>query len=283
MDKHAFKKSLESQIDDIFRRIDRRDLKRTRNIRLIPGREDRIGGKRAYGEWCHVAGIFQTLMYQLLENKTGNRILDVGCGNGLLGIPAEPFVGGNGEYMGIDVNQEYINFCKSHYDFPNYTFIHHNVKNPVYADGQPDQREKWPVESGSLDLVTALSVWTHLREEDALFYMKEVARVLKPGKKAMITFFYLNPEYYHSLDKRNDAPGQYHMTNQDQWVFDKNAYGSQHWFCVYDVPEKAMGVDEQGMKMLAKEANLDISTVYNGNWKEIPGIFFQDVIVFQKK
>lgn len=271
-----------SQIDELFLRYDRNDIKRTRNIRLVPFLKDRIGGKRSYGEWCHVIGIFQTLFYQNLNKKTSNRILDVGCGKGLLGISAEPFVGNNGEYIGIDVNKNFIDFCRTHYNFVNYRFIHHNVKNIVYAGDQPDSRKKWPLESNSLDLVAALSVWTHLNEEDAFFYLEEVARVLKPGKKAIITFFYLNKQYYKSLKIRKNEPGRYNMTNQNKWIFENKAYNCQNWFYLKDIPEKAIAIDEQGMMNLTEYSNLKIKKVYNGNWKESPGIFFQDLIIFQK-
>ncbi len=276
------KRSPDSQLDEEFLQYDRKNIRRTRNIRLVPGKANRSGGKSASGEWCHVVGIFQTLMYQMLDNKSGNRILDVGCGTGILGISAEPFVGNNGKYVGIDVNKTFIDFCKKHYKLDNHRFIHHNVRNCFYAVDQPERREKWPFESDSFDLVTALSVWTHLREEEALFYFKEIERVLKPGKKAIVTFFYLNREYYESLEIRQNEIGRYHMTNQQQWVFEKKAYDSQHWFHLWDIPEKAIAVDKQGMQMLVEHSNLELSNIYNGNWKEIPGIYFQDVLIFQK-
>jgi ribosomal protein L11 methylase PrmA len=79
-------------IDKIFRNTDQKHILRTKNIRLIPALKSRRGGKLAYGEWAHVIGIFQTIIYQTLEKKTGNNILDIGCGTGLLGISAEPLV-----------------------------------------------------------------------------------------------------------------------------------------------------------------------------------------------
>lgn len=273
----------DAQIDALFLRKDKERIKRTRNIMRVPDRKHRTGGKRAYGEWCHVIGIFQTLLYQTLENKTGGHILDVGCGTGLMGIAAEPFVRDNGLYTGLDVNKEFIDFCKNHYTPDYYRFIHHNMKNAFYAGHQPETRERWPLESDSFDLVTALSVWTHFKEEDALFYLKEVERVLKPGKKAIVTFFYLNKEYDEYLRTRKDEPSRYNTFNQEKWTFDKKAYDSEHWFHMYDVPEQAIAVDEQGMKMLADHSNLEITAVYNGNWKEIPGLYFQDIVIFLKK
>lgn len=282
LEANSQKKAFESQIDSLFLQVDKQNIKRTKNIRLVPEKQKRTGGKISYGEWCHVIGIFQTMMHEMLDDKTGNRILDVGCGTGLLGIAAEPFVGGKGEYVGLDVNKDYIDICKNQYNLENYTFIHHEVKNSFYAGEQPDVKKRWPLESNSFDLVTALSVWTHLDKEDALFYLEETARVLKPKKKAIITFFYLNREYYDSLKIRKGETGRYHMTDQNRWIFDKKVPNSEHWFSPYDIPEKAAGIDEQGMEELAKRSKLKRLKIYNGNWKEIPGIYFQDIVIFQK-
>src|ERR1700754_3485193 len=113
-----------TRLDKSFLHTDKEQIRRTKNIRLIPDFKNRRGGKLAYGEWAHVIGIFQTLMYQTLEKKTGNNILDIGCGTGLLGISAEPFVYGSGTYTGIDVMADDINFCRSHFHADNYQFIH---------------------------------------------------------------------------------------------------------------------------------------------------------------
>src|SRR6202012_263772 len=97
------KNKLFTWLDKMFLSIDKSHLRRTKNIRLIPDYKNRRGGKLAYGEWAHVIGIFQTIIYQTLEKKTGNHILDIGCGTGLLGISAEPFTYDGGTYTGIDV------------------------------------------------------------------------------------------------------------------------------------------------------------------------------------
>src|SRR6202012_969565 len=100
---HAMKKKLFPWIDKLFREVDKEHVRRTKNLRLIPDFKNRRGGKLAYGEWAHVIGIFQTIIYQTLGKKTANNILDIGCGTGLLGISAEPFTYDGGTYTGIDV------------------------------------------------------------------------------------------------------------------------------------------------------------------------------------
>jgi SAM-dependent methyltransferase len=251
---------------------------------LIPGFKNRRGGKISYAEWAHVIGIFQTLIYQNLGNKTGNKILDIGCGTGLLGISSEPFMSDGGTYTGIDVIKFDINFCINHFKSKNYNFIHLDVANPTYAKSQSKILAPWPIKDESHDLVLALSVWTHLSEKDAFFYFKEIHRVLKKRGKAIITFFYLDEHYQDSLSKRSNNIGRFHSTNQNKWIFDHNAYESKNWYSPgwVKIPEDTIGVTNEGLDALQKHSGLKLIQCYPGNWKEIPGVFFQDVLIFEK-
>lgn len=271
-------------LDSLYVPIDQTQIRRTRNIRLIPTGRNRRGGKHAYSEWAHVIGIFQTLMFLNLHKKEGNMILDVGCGTGLLGIAAEPFLGQDGKYIGIDVMKKDIDFCRRHYTSTNFEFIHFDVNNPAYAPAQKDTKSKWPVESASFDLTTALSVWTHLNEEDALFYFREVNRVLKPGGKAIVTFFLLDEVYEKSLSMRSRQEGRFHMTLQNQWIFDQPSYRSDAWRNPKwaKIPENAIGITSAGLDRLTSSSGLELLEQYSGNWKEVPGVFFQDVLIFKK-
>jgi SAM-dependent methyltransferase len=272
-------------LDRFYVPLDRKQILRTRNIRLIPREGFRRGGKRSYAEWAHVIGIFQTLMCLHLDKHTDLELLDVGCGTGLLGIAAEPFLAPKGHYVGLDVNKKDIDFCRRHYPMPTYEFVHFDVNNPAYAPAQTHQAKLWPLSDGRFDLVTALSVWTHLNEADACFYFAEVARVLKPGGKALITFFLLDDAYQASVPSRLPAPGRYHMTSQSNWVFDRPAYGSDAWRYPNsaNIPEEAMGITTAGLERLLAQAPLALINRYPGNWKEIPGVYFQDVLTFEKR
>lgn len=271
-------------LDRHYVRLDRKNVYRTRNIRLIPFESHRKGGKYSYAEWAHVIGIFQTVIYNHLEKKEDNVILDVGCGTGLLGISCEPFVGPNGRYIGIDVNRGDIEFCRSHYPQPRFEFVHLDAANPAYAPSQASSQSAWPFDDASFDVVTALSVWTHLCEKDAVFYFEEIGRVLRPGGTAIVTFFKLDSTYEATLESRSDAPGRFHMKPQNRWIFDQPAYGSAHWFhpSWASVPESAIGVTETGVSRLAEASGLELVHEYPGNWKELPGVFFQDILVFRR-
>lgn len=271
-------------LDNCYLPLDKQAIYRTRNIRLIPGSRNRRGGKLSYAEWAYCVGIFQTLMNLHLQQKESNNILDIGCGTGLLGIASEPFLAGNGKYTGIDVMKRDIDFCRSHYPFPDFNFIHFDVANAAYAPGQKENKIKWPVENDCYDLVTALSVWTHLNQEDALFYFSEISRVLKPARKAIITFFLLDDVYRDSIEARTDQQGEFHMLSQKRWIFDQPSYGSDMWFHPKwaNIPEEAIGVNETGLEKLIKCAGMKLVEHYQGNWKEVPGVFFQDILVFEK-
>jgi SAM-dependent methyltransferase len=272
-------------LDSMYLPLDRKHIRRTQNIRLIPREQNRRGGKHSYAEWAHVIGIFQTLMCLHLVNRTDIAALDVGCGTGLLGIAAEPFLIPNGHYVGIDVSKKDIDFCRRHYPAPMYEFIHFDVNNPAYAPAQQNQRIPWPLDDQRFDLVTALSVWTHLNEADAMFYFAEVGRVLKPGGKALMTFFLLDEAYEASLAIRSNARGRYNMSSQAYWIFNQPAYGSTAWFYPSraKVPEQAMGVTRECLERLMSATPLEPQKHYQGNWKEIPGVYFQDVLLFEKK
>jgi len=273
-----------ASLDAHYIALDRLLIRRSGNLGLIPGATDRRGGKRSYAEWAHVVGIFQTLMYLHLESHENNDILDVGCGTGLLGIASEPFLGRIGRYVGMDVMRDEIDFCRAHYPRPKFEFIHFDMANPEYTPDQRAEHVEWPWQADRFDLVTALSVWTHLNEADAYFYLRETARVLRPGGKAIITFFVLDDQYYATLPQRNADPGRYHRMPRNLWIFDRPAYDSQDWMTTptASVPESAIGVTQAGMDRLIADAGLCLAHYYSGNWKERPGVYFQDVLILSK-
>lgn len=238
----------------------------------------------SYGEWCHVVGLFQSLLFLNARNPA-NVVVDIGCGTGLLAVASEPVIGASGHYIGIDVSERDVTFCRNHYPADRFRFQHLDTANRRYAPDQPPAHRRWDIENESVDLLTALSVWTHLTEVDARFYFREIDRVLKPGGRALLTFFLLDEDYHRSLEHRSEAVGRYHNTRQDRWVFDVNCPDSHGgWFhpTWATRPEDAVGITSAALDSIMEGTRLRRLALHPGNWKERPGLYFQDIVVFEK-
>lgn len=271
--------------DRLYLYYDKKLIRRTRNLRLMPDISQRlIPGRPSYGEWCYLVGIFQTLLRTRLEKETDNDLLDVGCGTGIMAIASEPFLGDRGRYIGIDVSKRDVEFCRQHYPQANFSFRHLNASNPAYAAERKAGRAKWEVGDESIDAVTALSVWTHMNEEDAVFYFREVNRVLRPGGKAIITFYLLDDLYHRAVPNWTERTGRYNNSNQNSRIFTTPSSESKNWFHPDWVarPEDTIGVTPAGIQTLLEGTRLSLAETFAGNWKEVPGVFYQDVLVFEK-
>ncbi|MBX2845526.1 MAG: class I SAM-dependent methyltransferase [Saprospiraceae bacterium] len=267
-------------LDRVFVRVDRSYTGKANNIRRIPYLKQRLGGKVSYADWAYVIGIFQTILHQQVEAEDV-AILDVGCGSGILGLAAESLIEDGGSYSGIDVDRAQIEFCKAHFDPRNTSFYHIDASNAYYNE-QGDQRPIWPVEDAAYDVVTALSVWTHFNEADARYYLDEVHRVLRPGAKAVLTFFVLD-EHYASFEAQGGVNRRV-PTPEGRWLFPKNAYESAHWKTTEwaDIPEKAIAIPKTVLFQWINGAGFQINQYYPGSWKNYPGIYFQDILILEK-
>lgn len=251
---------------------------------LIPHAADRRGGTKTYIEWGWTVGLLQALIFQNLPRERPVRALDVGCGVGRLAIAYSPYLVLGDSYTGFDVNREDVDFCRRHYTAPQLSFLHFEAHNRVYAAGQGDGQVRWPVADGSFNVLTALSIWTHLDEADAGFYLGEVARALAPGGRAIISFFILDEIYDRTLAGRGERVSRFYPQLETKWIFDKPLDGSTEWF--YPswavLPEEATAIRKPAFDRIIAQAGLKLEQFYPGSWKEQPGLFFQDIAIFAK-
>lgn len=270
-------------METVFRRVESAHMSRGAVLSSIPTSDKRGGGlgTTTYGEWCYTIGIFQSLIFQNLPERPV-RMLDVGCGVGRLYLAAKPYLTADDSYLGLDVGKGFIDICAEQYAAPNVSFLHTEASNGYYAKEVEVGPKPWALADGSHNLVTALSVWTHLREEDWRFYLAEVARVLKPGGRAIISFFILDDRYRPEL--KTSATSRFYPQPENKWIFDAQAYDSEHW--KYPswaaVPEVATGVPVDVFNEVVAEVGLQVRSYLPGQWKDQPGFFFQDVVVFER-
>jgi SAM-dependent methyltransferase len=118
-------------------------------------------------------------------------ILDFGCGCGriarqLLQQQPQP-----AQYLGLDRHAGMIAWCREHLSAatPHFAFAHHDVFHPhLNSHGTPGPLAL-PVEAEAITLFIAWSVFTHLLQPDAEFYLREVGRILGPEGVAVTTWF----------------------------------------------------------------------------------------------
>jgi SAM-dependent methyltransferase len=136
--------------------------------------------------WTHAfhAGLF----------RLDSTIVDIGCGCGRFAHPLrdyqfkyETF---SGRYVGIDIDEEMLNWCRANFDRTRFEFYRSEHASKAYnTKGGNDAYYELPLENSSADLVFSSSLFTHLLEKEIVNYCRESCRVLKPGcSMAMFCF-----------------------------------------------------------------------------------------------
>lgn len=156
----------------------------------LPPRGLRMGGRhfmddRAMLTWATSDVRRLQVLCHLTEES---RIVDWGCGAGRLasGLLASdtPFA----SYEGIDVQERVIAWAQENLTDPRLRWTHVNVANSRYnPNGTPTA--SIPVADHSVDVFYAYSVWSHLDAEDSAAYLRELARILASGGRALFTCF----------------------------------------------------------------------------------------------
>jgi SAM-dependent methyltransferase len=127
----------------------------------------------------------------LLGERSYGEIFDFGCGCGRLARKLLQQNPRPKRYVGLDLHAGMIKWCRENLEpcDPNFYFIHSNVYNKGFNPQAEVTCKEFPVESKSFDAIVAHSVFTHLLESTAMFYLQECARILKPGGAFLTTWF----------------------------------------------------------------------------------------------
>ena len=97
-------------------------------------------------------------------------LLDFGVGAGRL---ARLFKGFGARYVGVDVDQEMVDWIKGHL--------------PWVEAHRTEPRGGLPFPADTFDAVVSVSVFTHMNEPDHLFYLDELKRVTALGARLLLT------------------------------------------------------------------------------------------------
>ncbi|UOQ61599.1 class I SAM-dependent methyltransferase [Leucobacter rhizosphaerae] len=153
----------------------------------------RLNGGSDPGIARYYAGI---LTRQALPDHA--RILDLGCGYGRIALELATRLTPEQQYIGLDPHADAVAWASANITpaHPNLTFARVDIESQVYnAEGTIDGAQyRFPFADASLDLVTLISVMTHVDFGTVTAYVREAARTLAPTGRLVATFFLLDDE-----------------------------------------------------------------------------------------
>ena len=173
-------------------------------VALIDGVATRLNGKhpfppiylrREIGPLPAVemtVGESAALLAVLADATPSSRILDVGCGPGMLVYMLRDRLGEDGRYLGLEVSDRMVRWANRHLGSERISFSHHNYWNATY-NPSGERFQPLPVVDGWADIVVMKSVITHMLPDDVDFYIRETARVLRVDGTALVTAFLYSP------------------------------------------------------------------------------------------
>jgi SAM-dependent methyltransferase len=165
------------------------------------------------------------LVYDYLDVALYDKVFDFGCGCGrvarqlLLQRPSPRM------YVGIDLHPGMIRWCQRNLQpaAPDFSFFHHDVFNTRFnpQPGKPTTAP-FPVADSQFTLVNAISVFTHLIQEQAVHYLHECARILAPEGVLHASWFLFDKQDYPMLQEDTNALYVSYDHPNDAVIFDRN-------------------------------------------------------------
>lgn len=244
---------------------------------LIPPRRKVGGGSRhpaKPGAFRESGDEFFAYLRDYGQIAPHHRILDIGCGMGRLARPLTTFLdSAKGRYEGFDVDASSVRWCSQHYvSHPNFRFQPANVYNKMYNPKGTTQAQTFtfPYTDTSFDCAFASSVFTHMPLPTVAHYLKETARVLVPGARALLSLYLWNPESQASVAQGKSA--LLFRPHNDLIVINSV------------VPEAAIALPQEDWDQAVRDAGLEqVGDVLWGNWcGRKPFTSYQDMVIVRK-
>lgn len=259
----------------------------------LRGRHEPLAPPRRYGLPSQLRAVGEKLVDEALIGIAGlerdERVLDVGCGPGRIAVPLTRQLTG-GSYEGFDVMPRSIEWGQRKITPPHPRFrfqladLHNQMYNP--AGSQTAAGFRFPYPDASFDLAFAISVYTHLRPFETDNYLRQTARVLRPGGRTLNTFFLLDDEV-EALLAAGAAPAASTVGSAPNLEHDAtDETGRRFRSTRADVPEHMIAVPEADVREMHADAGLEIIEIRYGRWsgRAVEGArsFGQDMILARR-
>jgi SAM-dependent methyltransferase len=242
---------------------------------LPPRRLRRLAGD---GDYDGIANHLTELARDLGGLSPTARVLDVGSGTGRVALGLTRYLAPEASYDGLEIVRSAVAWCERAFTtrYPNFRFhhldLHHGMYNPR-GRLDPDALE-FPFAAASFDFAILTSVFTHLRRSTIDRYLGELARVLVPGGRVMVTFFLLNGDSEQRIASGSSELGISHPLDDT---------GAK--IADLDVIEFAIGHPEQPTLELIDRHGFElVGPTYYGTWCGRPrGATWQDLLVLERR
>jgi SAM-dependent methyltransferase len=228
-----------------------------------------VGGESDYKR---VNQEFLGYFVNLAGLRPDHRVLDVGCGIGVMASSLTSFLDPQGSYAGFDIVRVGIAWAQKNIAsrFPNFSFIHADIFNKHYnPKGRLSSSSfRFPFEDASFDFVFLKSVFTHLLPDSIQNYLQEIRRVMKPSGTCLATIFLMNPESQELIRRGRSS---------------LNLVPYSDDCCVVDArfPETAVGISQSAFLRWCEQSRLNAKPpIHYGSWcGRESHMSYQDIIL----
>jgi SAM-dependent methyltransferase len=230
-------------------------------------------GTRSYAEYQRLGDGFRDFLVGL-GLQPHHHVLEVGSGNGKNARALAPYLT-TGRYEGFEIVPAGVAWCQRHITsrHPHVRFQHANVYNRTYhpTGRTPARLYRFPYADDTFEFVVLTSVFTHMLPADLENYIREIARVLKPGGTCLASLFLLTDTARQSM-----AAGR----SGRAFPF---AYDPYCRVADRDWPEDAVAYDEEFVRQLFARSGLAFDQpIVRGAWSSCNEPNGQDCVLAVK-
>ena len=233
-------------------------------------------------DWFRWAEEWSMLLRAYGRLRHASDVLEIGCGLGRTAF-AIRYLLTHGQYTGFEIVRSKVEFLNRtfHPAHRHFRFVWADVANTYYNPGGRESAEsyRFPADDASQDLVYAASVLTHMAPEAALHYVRESARVLRPGGRCLLSVFLLD-HYRPGLPRPS-------VFGRPAFDFDHRdaAWGDDFAFVVPHNREQMTAFSRAFLSRAGTAAGLDVVEVVPGMWSgsQEDWVSTQDLVVLQRR